>query len=89
MVCCLVEVQHFASEELNLISREVMAEVALGPSKRKTDDNIHFSWGFSWGFWLQPSYGGPKLLKEMAGTTRLELATSAVTVSGIQVLSTT
>src|SRR6202043_3563925 len=31
---------------------------------------------------------GPDL-ERMAGTTRLELATSAVTVSGIQVLSTT
>ena len=30
-----------------------------------------------------------KLLKRMAGTTRLELATSAVTVSGLSVLSTT
>ena len=39
------------------------------------------------------SYAGkpnfPQMLERMAGTTRLELATSAVTVSGLQVLSTT
>jgi hypothetical protein len=32
---------------------------------------------------------GTSLVKRIAGTTRLELATSAVTVSGTSVLSTT
>ena len=35
--------------------------------------------GFSWGFPFGRPYASPKLLKRMAGTTRLELATSAVT----------